>query len=119
MAFLAFRFFLDELSLWASEGPKCTTEWKWEPAADYVSSCRTHFSGLWYSLQGFAAQHLSVLRIEPEFPRTGRPEHDALCGVASADDDVRKNDIGSSVLSQKFAHKFDAMHAGFPTVAAV
>src|SRR6266404_2688665 len=25
----------------------------------------------------------------------------------------------SSVLSRKFVHKFDAMHAGFPTVAAV
>src|SRR5437879_4877254 len=25
----------------------------------------------------------------------------------------------ASVLSQKFVHKFDAIHAGFPTVAAV
>ena len=27
--------------------------------------------------------------------------------------------LATSVLSRKFIHKFDAMHAGFPTVAAV
>jgi len=31
----------------------------------------------------------------------------------------RQKRTPTSVLSQKFVHKFDAIHAGFPTVAAV